>query len=1113
MLSISPPVLIRSISGLLRYDPLSIPFHPVHVRSRQSHTLLSCGACENGRFLASGRIRFSGQCPIPVFAGRLVLSPAQHITDTALTSFQQFNKQSRTCFKVFNASVESQAADSMQLRLSVSSPLGHIKMYSVKERRLLVPMWSLSIGSDIPRDVSFLGANNQTVIIHTLRTGLLHPSSMCYDSETGQPTTRPEQLDGAVGFVTFSPDEQFKAVHNLSTDCYDLYSPVNSLIPVATSISPRGETRKIKAATFVEDGRTLGYSTRDYHFLASGESESPADIVIWAKPTAAKRAHDDRIEMEEQQRQAEVARVAQVQAIAAKEEAVRRATSDAQEAKFQRLSAMAHVIRILMASMVVAMVAVGLWLGRELSRRSLRRCPGGATSPDPSARRWRAGRRRPASRRRQGRGSSLETYIHDNGPLALLAFTILSLAARQAVREARFQGRPSDEGGIVDQARAPETQIFVVDVGLEVHRTIAFAFVRMRNFLAPVGANNGRITPFSESGGGAYADCMLRTFERGPRMQKAKQVQLGFEGVKTGLGTGEKGFWGDPEQRWIQTQAYYASDSLAQDPGSGSSDATLVNQQGQPAGGGQLFTPGLAAEGQFPMRQVGGRRSNYDDGWMGMLNNISTSLGPSLSLSLDLLINHRDEPRVAFSARAPFAQDPATGVPSLTLTLSPRMTPYPCTPPSLALPNSPPLTIAKTLAGSALTLRDATPFRNTPTPTSAWYTDAGHCLVPNAETGFVGWANKNNSCAFFGFCTTFVPYLLARGIVTSRFPSFPPPFHLLFLFIYFLQSTQADDLSIVGHSPAIQRKRGLHDGSVPRSEPEQDRVNPRTSNLTPPHARGIADDMSFVFGLSAKTAPALEELRAKYVDWLGDSSSAETRSSVLSSAFVSPRACAPAAAMCRSHSVMRRSLSFSSALTRAPSATGFLRKCLCRERSMYTRRMLGWMYWWARSLWGSIKALQMWADMPPPGGPDGHAREIADRLQLPESSRRAATAKVEAAPAPVVVAADPPATATTVGNSATSSAFWSPEMPSPHRGAERHPRVQPARRVVRHRRRPRRDRAAQEARRAGGERAARQGQSLVESPSTREPEKGDSVTIPRLRACLTALGCGVWYHI
>ncbi|KAJ6506354.1 glycosyl transferase family 90-domain-containing protein [Mycena vitilis] len=175
------------------------------------------------------------------------------------------------------------------------------------------------------------------------------------------------------------------------------------------------------------------------------------------------------------------------------------------------------------------------------------------------------------------------------------------------------------------------------------------------------------------------------------------------------------------------------------------------------------------------------RRSNYDDGWMGMLNNISTSLGPSLSLSLDLLINHRDEPRVAFSARAPFAQDPATGVPLLN--------PNPLPPhdaislhPSLALPDSPPLTIAQTLAESALTLRDATPFRNTPTPTSAWYTDAGHCLVPNAEMGFVGWANKDNSFLLYSasadFTTDLYP-VLSQSKIEPCFGDvlFPSEYH------------------------------------------------------------------------------------------------------------------------------------------------------------------------------------------------------------------------------------------------------------------------------------------------------------------------------------------------
>ncbi|KAJ7892862.1 protein transporter SEC24 [Mycena olivaceomarginata] len=54
-----------------------------------------------------------------------------------------------------------------------------------------------------------------------------------------------------------------------------------------------------------------------------------------------------------------------------------------------------------------------------------------------------------------------------------------------------------------------------------------------------------------------------------------------------------------------QTQAYYSgADAAAADPGyysGGPSEATLVNQPG--AGGGQLFTPGLAGENQFQAQQ------------------------------------------------------------------------------------------------------------------------------------------------------------------------------------------------------------------------------------------------------------------------------------------------------------------------------------------------------------------------------------------------------------------------------------------------------------------------------------------------------------------------------
>ncbi|KAJ7895978.1 hypothetical protein B0H14DRAFT_2679883 [Mycena olivaceomarginata] len=56
--------------------------------------------------------------------------------------------------------------------------------------------------------------------------------------------------------------------------------------------------------------------------------------------------------------------------------------------------------------------------------------------------------------------------------------------------------------------------------------------------------------------------------------------------------------------------------------------------------------------------------------------------------------------------------------------------------------------------------------------------------------------------------------------------------------------------------------------------------------------------------------------------------------------------------------------------------------------------------------WGSIKALQMWADMPPPGGqqnggPAAHAREVAERLHVPERSlsrSRRTPPKIEANP-------------------------------------------------------------------------------------------------------------------
>ncbi|KAJ6567357.1 hypothetical protein DFH09DRAFT_1471492 [Mycena vulgaris] len=81
--------------------------------------------------------------------------------------------------------------------------------------------------------------------------------------------------------------------------------------------------------------------------------------------------------------------------------------------------------------------------------------------------------------------------------------------------------------------------------------------------------------------------------------------------------------------------------------------------------------------------------------------------------------------------------------------------------------------------------------------------------------------------------------------------------------------------------------------------------------------------------------------------------------------------------------------------------------------------------------WGSIKALQMWADMPPAAGHLGaaaHAQQIADVLHVPESGKKDAAAKAGKAS---VTSAPSTAAPNSSVLSSTSSAFWSPDMPSP----------------------------------------------------------------------------------
>ncbi|KAJ6579675.1 glycosyl transferase family 90-domain-containing protein [Mycena vulgaris] len=92
------------------------------------------------------------------------------------------------------------------------------------------------------------------------------------------------------------------------------------------------------------------------------------------------------------------------------------------------------------------------------------------------------------------------------------------------------------------------------------------------------------------------------------------------------------------------------------------------------------------------------RGSSYNGGWMEMLQSMKTILP-----DMNIIINHRDEPRVAFDASIPHAQ------------------------------------------AGALNASDAMPFRNAPRPTSKYYKDEKHCIVPNEPKGFMTYGNDASS--------------------------------------------------------------------------------------------------------------------------------------------------------------------------------------------------------------------------------------------------------------------------------------------------------------------------------------------------------------------------------
>ncbi|KAJ7136507.1 hypothetical protein C8R43DRAFT_1132412 [Mycena crocata] len=180
----------------------------------------------------------------------------------------------------------------------------------------------------------------ETIHILALEPLLMLVSSTRIHVKNGKSVIPSQRLSGAIGFVSFSQDARLKAVHNLSSDRYDLYDPAESLIPLL-SVSPTGKTNKIKASSFAENGRTLvcggdeGHiyaydlggpniemqafdqpdlsticalttcTTKYYHLIVSGESDSAARIFLWGKPTEQKLADEEELAQEQRRMDAQ----------------------------------------------------------------------------------------------------------------------------------------------------------------------------------------------------------------------------------------------------------------------------------------------------------------------------------------------------------------------------------------------------------------------------------------------------------------------------------------------------------------------------------------------------------------------------------------------------------------------------------------------------------------------------------------------------------------------------------------------------------------------------------------------------------------------------------------
>ncbi|KAJ7166908.1 WD40-repeat-containing domain protein [Mycena filopes] len=158
--------------------------------------------------------------------------------------------------------VECQAVNSGNARFVAASMRGEIRMYSIKEHKQLVLMWTHSVGSVVPRGLTFLGDDTNHVGIYPMKPGPI----LCFDVESGSTIGTSHTLAGGAqvrslqtirvqlilfprGSVALAPNGRQIAVHNIKEDQFEIYNSGSGL-PVHLIMS--ANSGKVKGVTFAD---------------------------------------------------------------------------------------------------------------------------------------------------------------------------------------------------------------------------------------------------------------------------------------------------------------------------------------------------------------------------------------------------------------------------------------------------------------------------------------------------------------------------------------------------------------------------------------------------------------------------------------------------------------------------------------------------------------------------------------------------------------------------------------------------------------------------------------------------------------------------------------------